>query len=352
MKTNPYLLMFGQEPKQIISRESQALTVINEFNASEQSQQCYMVTGLRGTGKTVFVDMIRSKLIKDNKWVSIELNSSSDLLEGLASKLASGDLFTKWFKEAKINLSAFGLGIEISSVSPIYNIEIAIEKMLETLKKHNKKVLVIIDEVTNTQATREFAAAYQILLRKKLPIYLLMTGLYENIKDLKDEKNLTFLYRAPTIMLDPLSLTSISKNYRENLKVNDDQANEMAKITKGYSFAFQALGHEVWANDSFNSKALEDYKKDLFEYSYSKMWSELSNYDRKVLYALAKTKTGQYGDILKQLNIDKNHLNPYRKRLLDKGLVYSPTRGILSFTLPFFNEFVIESYEDDLYYIN
>lgn len=351
VKTNPYMLMFGQEPKQIISREKQARDIINEFNAKEQSQQCYMVSGLRGTGKTVFVDLIRTELIKNKEWFSVELNSSTNILEDLASKLASKDLFTKWFKEAKINLSAFGLGVEISNVSPIYNIEIAIERMLETLKKRNKKLLIIIDEVTNTQSMREFAAAYQIFLRKKLPAYLLMTGLYENIKDLKDEKNLTFLYRTPNIILDPLSLVSISKNYITNLKVNKESAEEMARLTKGYSFAFQALGYETWNNDGFNKEAIENYKNDLFEYSYSKMWSELSPTDRKVLYGLSKTKTGLYGDLLKQLEIDKNHLNPYRKRLLDKGLIYSPTRGQLNFTLPFFNEYAIEAYENEEYYL-
>lgn len=349
-KPNPYLLMFGQEPKQIISRDEKINIILNEFNAKEQSQQCYMISGVRGSGKTVFSDSIKSKLITNKKWIAIELNPATNLLDDLASKLASIDLFIKWFKEAKLNLSAFGFGVEISSGPPIYNLETAITKMLETLKKHNRRVLILIDEVSNSQTMREFASAFQILIRKKLPVYLLMTGLYENIKDLKDEKNLTFLYRTPTIYLDPLNLKEISKNYKANLNVTEDESKEMAKLTKGYSFAFQALGHETWNANKFNNECIKKYKEDLFEYSYSKMWSELSSNDKKVLYGISKTKTGNYGDVLKELNIDKNHLNPYRKRLLDKGIIICPERGKLRFTLPYFDEFTIEAFEDEKYY--
>lgn len=76
----------------------------------------------------------------------------------------------------------------------------------------------------------------------------------------------------------------------------------------------------------------------------------MSEQDKKVIYGIAKTKDGKYADILKALDMDKNHLNPYRKRLLDKGLIVSVARGQLAFVLPFFGEFATEAYEDDLYY--
>lgn len=197
-----------------------------------------------------------------------------------------------------------------------------------------------------------FASAYQIFLREKLPIYLLMTGLYENVKELKDEKNLTFLYRTPSINLDPLSIYWVAFNYETTLKVDEATAKKMAQLTKGYSFAFQALGYSTFEQNGFNNKTLKQYKTILFDYSYKKIWSELSIQDRKVVYGIAKSKDGLYGNILKELNIDKNHLNPYRKRLLDKGIVVCPERGRLVFTLPYFNEFSIETYEDDSYYEN
>ena len=59
---------------------------------------------------------------------------------------------------------------------------------------------------------RSFAHDFQSLLRDDYPVFALMTGLYENIYDLQNEKSLTFLYRAPKIILEPLNYTAI-KNH-------------------------------------------------------------------------------------------------------------------------------------------
>ncbi len=45
--------------------------------------------------------------------------------------------------------------------------------------------------------------------------------------------------------------------------------------------------------------------------------------------------------------MDNNHFNPYRKRLINKGLVDGKERGKLKITLPLFDEFVEDNYFDD-----
>jgi len=44
-----------------------------------------------------------------------------------------------------------------------------------------------------------------------------MTGLFENIDALQNEKNLTFLYRAPKVKLQPLDKGAVKQKYQENL---------------------------------------------------------------------------------------------------------------------------------------
>ncbi|WP_054653437.1 hypothetical protein [Limosilactobacillus equigenerosi] len=63
---------------------------------------------------------------------------------------------------------------------------------MDLLQHKGYRLLVTIDEVTNSQSMREFTAAFQILVRQEAPIFLLMTGLYENISDLQNEDSLTF----------------------------------------------------------------------------------------------------------------------------------------------------------------
>jgi hypothetical protein len=80
---------------------------------------------------------------------------------------------------------------------------------------------------------REFASCFQILLREDLPVFLIMAGLYNNIHELEDEKDLTFLYRTPRYEMEPLNLTLISDRYMRVFGISQEKAMDMAIMTKG-----------------------------------------------------------------------------------------------------------------------
>ena len=62
---------------------------------------------------------------------------------------------------------------------------------------------------------RSFAHDFQSLLRENYPVFTLMTGLYENVNSLQNNKNITFLYRTPKIALGPLDLDLIKDEYQK-----------------------------------------------------------------------------------------------------------------------------------------
>ena len=113
-----------------------------------------------------------------------------------------------------------------------------------------------------------FASAYQIFLYESFPAFLIMTGLYDNIKGLQDEKNLTFLYRAPKIELKPLSIVAMANDYRKMLDVSDSEAKEMARFTRGYSYAFQVLGYLKYKYDKPLEELIPEFDEILEEYGY------------------------------------------------------------------------------------
>lgn len=339
---NPYTLLFGKEPTEAISRAAQANELIESFR--EGSQQIYMITGVRGSGKTVFMTEIAKELREDDKWNTVELNSSQDLLMDLATSMASENKLAQIFQRGNINLSFFGIGLEVKGSVPITNVQVAITKMLENIKKNNKKVLVCIDEVISTEHMKAFAGAFQIFVRQDLPIYLLMTGLYENINNLQNEKNLTFLYRAPKIELKPLNINTISANYQKTFSIEESQALAMAKLTKGYSFAFQVLGYFTWKKEGDYKNALLDYQQYLEDYVYEKIWSEMSAGDKKLAYGIAKSNSGKAKEIKEELGIENNEYTPYRDRLVKRGIVDGSEHGKLQFTLPLFEKYVINNY--------
>ena len=341
MPKNPYNLVFGKEPLQAISRAAQMSEVLEYFDAEPALQQIYMITGIRGSGKTVFMTEAAKELGQDDDWIVVELNPAGNLLEDLAGSLASENSLARMFQSAKINLSFFGIGLEVKGSVPISNIQVALTKMLESIKKQKKKVLICVDEVNVTGPMKEFAGAFQIFVRQDLPVFLLMTGLYENINNLQNENNLTFLYRAPKIVLRPLNIMTVSENYRRVFNTDPETAMKMAKITKGYPFAFQVLGHFTWKNDGEYNKALPQFKQYLEDYVYEKIWSEMSEGDKKLAYGVARSERGKAKEIKELSGLSDNEYSVYRDRLVKRGILDGSTHGYVEFTLPLFEEFVV-----------
>lgn len=340
---NPFTLTFGKSPLEPVERPVQTNEIIDTFTAEPVNQQMFLITGVRGSGKTVMMTEISRKLRTREEWVVIELNPSVDLLQGILSKLNSNPVCAGIIKSAKIDLSFWGFGVSIEGAAPITDAETAIIAILEKMKKNGKKLLVTIDEVTNNEFMHVFAGSFQIFVRQDLPIFLLATGLYENIDELQNEKNLTFLYRAPKIQMKPLNQQAIIKKYMNIFQIEREQATQMAELTKGYPFAFQVLGYLTWNNHGNYREVLEEYEQYLSEFVYDKIWSELSQKDRVVARGIAETDSGKIKDIREHLGMETNQFNPYRKRLIKKGILSGEMRGYVYFTLPLFEEYVLEN---------
>ena len=341
---NPFTLTVGRSPLESVERPVQINEILEAFTADTVNQQMFIITGVRGSGKTVMMTQISNKLRADADWVVIELNPATDLLSSMLSKLNSNQVCTELIKSAKIDLSFFGFGVTIEGTVPITDAETAIIKILEKIKKSGRRLLVTIDEMTNSESMKVFAGAFQIFVRQELPVFLLGTGLYENIEELQNEKSLTFLYRAPKIQLRPLNNGAIINKYKTIFHISQESASQMAELTKGYPFAFQVLGYLTWNHDGDYHAVLDEYEQYLSEFVYDKIWSELSAKDRMVAKAIADEKSGKIKDIRERLGMETNEFNPYRKRLIKKGIVSGEMRGYVYFTLPLFAEYVIENY--------
>ncbi|MBP1586282.1 MAG: ATP-binding protein [Lachnospiraceae bacterium] len=345
---NPFTLSFGKKPLQFISRISQTREIIDTFQSDNPSSQIYMLTGVRGSGKTVMMTTISSELSKDDSWICIELNPTMDILQSLAAKLYTIPEMHTHFIKASIDLSLFGIGVSIENAIPSADIETAISKMLNILQKHKKKLLITIDEVVNNEYIKIFASSFQIFLRHDYPLYLIMTGLYDNIYELQNDKNLTFLYRAPKIVLEPLNYTAIRTSYLNIFHIPEETADEMAVLTKGYPFAYQVLGYLFWNDSKKNlSNVIPLLDQYLDEYVYSKIWSELSPTDKKIIRFMSSDDNKVYDvkEIRDQLKISSEKFSVYRDRLKRKGLINCNSYGKISLILPRFEAFVRNRYE-------
>ena len=339
---NPFTLSFGKRPVQYISRITQTNQIIDTFCAEVPSNQIYMITGVRGSGKTVMMTNIAGEMRKSREWIVLELNPTRDLLQSLAAKIYSLPEMHDRFIKARLDFSAFGLGVSIENAAPVTDIENVIECMLEQIKKAGKRLLITIDEVVNSEHIKVFASSFQIFLRQDYPIYLLMTGLYENLYEIQNDKSLTFLYRAPKVILEPLNYTAVRKHYQDIFGIDMETANVMTSLTKGYPFAFQVLGYLYWENRATKSleEILPEYDQYLEEYVYSKIWSELSEVDKKILVELSVSEDNRVKTIREHLDMKSEQFSVYRERLKRKGVIDTKEYGKISMALPRFDEFV------------
>ena len=312
---NPFTMDFGREPNEIIPRLRTMDELVTAFTSDKPSQHIAIITGVRGSGKTVFMTSAARAVSDRGNWTAVELSPEQDLLHSLVVKLAS----------------------------PVSDPEVALERMLESIKKHQRRLLITIDEVVNNQNIRVFASVFQILLRRDLPVFLLMTGLFENIRALQNQKTLTFLYRAPRIALEPLNIGIMADSYQRVFSLPRDQAIQMARQTRGYSFAFQLLGYYTWQHRSDPARVRTLFKQHLSEYVYDKIWSEMTAKEREIAAAMAQVPDGSIKSIRSLLNMETNQFNPYRMQLIRKGIANGDTYGKLTFTLPLFEEYVEEN---------
>ena len=352
MQNNPFSISFGVEPKSYIPRYSQLHEVTESFLSEAPSSHTYMICGVRGSGKTVLLTGITDELRTNRDWIIVNVTPDVDILHSICARLYSIAELQTLFINAKLDFSAFGIGLSLEKSNPIFDLGTALERMLEELRKKGKKVLVAIDEIVSNHAVQVFVGIFQILLREKLPVYLIMTGLYENIQNLQKEKTISFLYRSPKIMLEPLRIASITTSYAQIFSISRDSAMALARLTKGYPFAYQVLGYLYWkqmAEAKANNEKCEDmdteellthYDELLEEYVYEKIWSELSPREREIIAAIPPEGEIKIKEIRERLGLAPNQMSVYRDRLRKKGVISTTKYGFLSLVLPRFGEII------------
>ena len=336
-KENPFTLTFGKQPISYISRYEDSYRIINSFSGDNPICQTYLIEGIRGSGKTVLMTSIGNELQATGDWVVADLLPQRDLLDELANRLSDIVRSHKQWIPSGMSLSIGGTKLEWKDKSLSQDNISIIESLLNTLVKKKKKVLITIDEVSSGQNMRDFGSEFQILVRKEYPVFLIMTGLYEDISSIQNDKSLTFLLRSPKIDLGPLSTFQITNKYEDALSVSTDNAKKLSALTKGYAFAFQVLGMLYY--DKKESETLEDILPKLDEmlddFVYKKIWESLSENDRKVVAAVPdggiKTK-----ELSERLSMSSSVLSKYQDRLKKRGILRKSTYGVVELNLPRF----------------
>ena len=339
---NPFNIVFGFGSKSIIERQGEKNEIIDTFSSPIAASPIFILTGVRGCGKTSLLSSINNYFNATSDWIVININPLENINEQIAAGIYNNKNYKFLFLEKEFSFSFSGISFSIKGNNEISDIISLIKKMLEVLKKKNKRVLISIDEVSSSKNIKSFIHTFQILHREGFDIFAIFTGLYENVSALENEKTLTFLYRAPKIELKALNLNKITDSYKNIFKIDTDKAKEFALLTKGYAYAYQVLGSLLWKKEEaeIDDELLSQYDEILANNSYEKIYIELPQKEKELLKVISNSDTCSNAEIQNALNMKKNELSVYKSRLKKRGIIDIQERGVIKFTLPRFKEFI------------
>lgn len=350
---NPFTTTFSKAPEMTYISTEKTNEILENFSYKRPSESVYKITGVRGSGKTVILakieESLKSESAKSEGWLVFDLSPARDILEQLAAMLHENGFGPKDTKNKNINLSfsilgtGGGIGFSSEDENQFFDIGVEIEKMIVQATSQNKRILIGIDEVSKTKTMIEFASEYGRWLRAGYPVYLVCTGLYENIQEVSNVKNLTFFRRATTVKTDPLNTIRMTEMYKKTLDISHEEAYTYAQMTKGYAYAFQKLGALCFLKRQKMESidVIQDLKTELYAYAYEKIWEEMTNEDRYLISLLLDKREYKREEVLNLMGEKQKNYSVYRDRLLKRGILKA-RQGYVELALPYFGEFVKE----------
>lgn len=391
---NPYAPGAGQRPPELAGRDDElaAFDVVLERVARGRPERSLVLTGLRGVGKTVLLNALRSAAVR-RSWGTGKLEARPE--QGLRRPLA-GALHQalrelahpeaeqaehvlgvlRSFAERDAGPSArlkdrWSVGIDAPAVrgrADSGDIEIDLVELLSDVgglaADVGRGVAVFIDEMQDLGPADVSAlcAACHELSQSGLPVIVVGAGLPHLPAVLSASKSYSerlFSYRR----IDRLSREAgdralASPAAEEDAAFTDDALAAMHEVTGGYPYFIQAYGKAVWdlaprspitADDV--AVAVPDAQRELavgfFGSRYERATPAERDYLRAMADAAAELGSDPVGavataDVAAVLGKKPQSLSPARDALLKKGLIYSGERGRIAFTVPHFGRYLRE----------
>lgn len=361
-KMNPFKPTAGGEPPLLIGRER----VVRDFdkgldNGVGAPGRIMLITGARGTGKTVMLTVLGDKA-RAHKWDVIEETASDGLCERLVSELCSKDsLIDKLTFAPSITIAGASVSLGEAELSPKRMPETlrkAMSARLDALEKRDAGLMISIDE---TQAASRadliaIATAIQHQIREKRNVSIVFAGLSQMISDLFDDEVITFLRRARTNVLANVPIDEVKESFAQTfedsgMSLDTSLVEKAAVATAGYPYMIQLVGYYIWdAADAREStviskedvnEGIREARVDLDNAVCVPELHGLSKNDKAYLEAMA-VSDGPSGtsEVAKRMGRSAKYAATYRKRLLDAYVIRQTDRGEVDFAVPFLREYL------------
>jgi hypothetical protein len=381
--SNPYAPGAGSPPPELAGRDKLLSDVALAIARIRQgrSAKSLLLVGLRGVGKTVLLDHMRSDAESVGVYtVRIEAPENRSLPAILAPQLRlvlhrlsrvenSKDLAQRglralagFAKALKVRYHDIEVGLDLDPEAGLADngdLESDLAALFEEVGKAassaNTAVVLFIDELQYLPQD-QFAALISALHRcaqRKLPLTVVGAGLPQLRALAGDAKSYAErLFEFPTIgpLARPEAQVAIVKPAQnEGADYTPQAIDEILSQTKGYPYFLQEWGKHSWNVASTTPITLDDVIAasteaiaTLDESFFRVRFDRLTPNEKSYLRGMAELGPGPHrsGDIAAALTKPGNSLGPVRQSLINKGMIWSPSYGDTAFTVPLFDEFM------------
>jgi hypothetical protein len=388
---NPYAPGAGQRPPELAGRDAElkSFDVVLERVSRGRPERSVVLTGLRGVGKTVLLNAMRSAAVRRG-WGTGKLEARPDqpLRRPLAAALhlAIRELGTAHKDEERHVLGvlkAFAQreprtsraakpsdrwqpGIDVPAVSgraDSGDIEIDLVELLADVAglaaDAGSGVAIFIDEMQDLMPddVSALCASCHEVSQQGAPLVVVGAGLPHLPAVLSASKSYSErLFRYTRI--DRLDRDAADAALRrpardEDADFTDDALDIMYDSTAGYPYFVQAYGKVAWdvapaspitAADVL--VAAPEAESELAVGFFGSRYERATPAEREYLRAMAEVADDgaddavATGSVAEALHRNPQSLSPARDALLKKGLVYSGQRGQIAFTVPHFGKYL------------
>lgn len=377
---NPYSPGAGLRPPALVGRddEMQAVAALVERARRDLVNRGMVLTGLRGVGKTVLLQQLRSQL-QEAGWFVVVLEARADesavaaFRARLARELSSmarqrlRDRVTDRAKAALGALSSFGVQVAGVGVSfdrvpgraDTGDFELDITDLVEDLSAAASEsgvgLAICIDEMQDapTEVLAALLATQHRAGQEHWPFVLIGAGLPSLPRALSEARSYAerlFDYRVVGPLSPPDAAAALLEPARDlGGDYTDAALNLILDASAGYPYFLQEYGKTTWneaIDNPFSASdaqlAIERGRAQLDGGFYRSRWDRATKAERQLLQAMAADdgKPSSTSIVAERMRKKPTGIGPARAALISKGLIYSPEHGQVAFTVPGMHEFI------------
>lgn len=383
---NPFRPGAGRVPPELAGRRALAdefVGMLYEARQTGEGQRPWIVSGLRGVGKTVLLNSLAREAIDLGSLVvkveatptqSLSLALSKQLNLILRRMLAREMARHLWIRAARVLKSfqlridpsgAYSFGIDLDperGVADSGDLSVDLQELLEAVgeaaRSEGMAVLLAVDELQDAGADELTALniALHNLGQSTFPPPVLFLG--------------AGLPSLPGVLAEATSYAERLYDYRRIGLLDEDSTrqaltgptdaagvlwdpaalDQVVKATGGYPYFIQACGSHVWAARSGERISVDDARigvvlarEELDQGLYRSRWERATPAQQRVMHAMARDRgrPSSIADLVARTSRKRaSDLSVVRRELIRNGHVYSPDRGLLAFTVPGMDEFI------------